>query len=123
MGATSSIQGLPDSLSREQCIAIVGEELFEPELFNRISNEEETPGTISKGSFAKICSRTDVFLTHDWGKELGQDNHARVSIINTALQERGLRTWFDGEQMSGNIKKKMASGIDSAQCVLVFITR
>lgn len=36
----------------------------------------------------------------DWGKDDGVDNHARVSQINAALQARGLKTWFDEEQVT-----------------------
>lgn len=31
--------------------------------------------------------KTDVFLTHDWGKdELGRDNHSRVAAVNDGLK-------------------------------------
>jgi len=46
------------------------------------------------------------FLTHDWGNELGIDNHARVSKINNYLKSRSLKTWFNSDRMEGNIKKK-----------------
>ena len=61
----------------------------------------------------------DVFLTHDWGEdELGRDNHVRVSKINTALQSRGIKTWFDAEAMRENVQQKMIDGIDKTVCVL-----
>ena len=66
---------------------------------------------------------TDVFLAHDWGvDEQGRSNHARVSRINDALQRRGITTWFDDEQMDGQIIQKMSTGIDNAAVVLVFVT-
>lgn len=119
MGGGASIQDLPDTLSEEQCKAIAGQG-FDEGLFQALSSD----GCISKTKFLQaLKKRTDVFLTHDWGKELGMDNHARVAIINKGLKERGLVTWFDEEQMQGNIKKQMVSGIDNAQCVVVFITK
>ena len=43
--------------------------------------------------------KTDVFLTHDWGKdELGRGNHERVAVVNTALKELGYTTWFDSDR-------------------------
>ena len=66
---------------------------------------------------------TDAFLTHDWGQELGQDNHLRVSIVNDALKARHFLTWFDTELMEGDIRVAMANGIDRSECVIVFITR
>lgn len=64
-----------------------------------------------------------AFLTHDWGTdELGRDNHRRVSTINEALKAVGLKTWFDEEQMQGNIEDAMAGGIEKSACVCVFVT-
>eukprot|EP01040_Poterioochromonas_malhamensis_P010319 gene10319-11224_t len=66
---------------------------------------------------------TDVFLTHDWGEdEIGRSNHVRVSKVNKFLQSRGLKTWFDEERMTGNIRDKMAEGIENTKLILVFIT-
>jgi len=70
-----------------------------------------------------VENKTDVFLTHAWGKELGMDNHVRVAEVNRRLQARGLTTWFDSEQLEGNVKKQTALGIDNAQCVVAFITK
>lgn len=66
---------------------------------------------------------TDVFLTHDWGEdELGRSNHVRVSKVNKFLQSFGLKTWFDEERMTGNIRDKMAEGIENTKLIIVFIT-
>lgn len=111
---------LPDVLTLEQVQAICGASFNENE-FNNIAEGQDY---ISKEDFlSALYNKTDVFLTHDWGKELGMDNHARVGEINRRLQARGLTTWFDSEQMSGNVKKQMALGIDNAQCVIAFITK
>jgi ribosomal protein L40E len=70
-----------------------------------------------------IVYKTDVFLTHDWGEdELKRSNHERVSRVNKALQQKGLRTWFDEERMNGNIRDKMAEGIEETKIVVAFIT-
>lgn len=64
------------------------------------------------------------FLSHDWGiDELGRNNHARVQQINEQLQAAGLSTWFDSEQMAGDIHAAMTDGIDQSATVLVFITQ
>jgi WD40 repeat protein len=79
---------------------------------------------ISREKFLGFAEEVyDVFLTHDWNPdELGRNNHERVSKMNTALQERGFKTWFDEEHMEGKIKEKMIDGIDRSVCVVVFIT-
>lgn len=118
MGSAASATALPDFLSAEECANITGE-YFDIDLFKSYQNEDKK---IPKRTFLKLIARTDVFLTHDWGVVNGVDNHARVSKINAALQAKGLTTWFDSEQMEGNIKQKMTSGIDNAQCIIVFIT-
>ena len=68
--------------------------------------------------------KTDVFLTHDWGKdELGRSNHDRVAVVNEALKELGYKTWFDSDRMTGDILNQMASGIDNTKVILVFVTQ
>lgn len=121
MGAAASVieEKMPDEFSEAMCKELTGK-CFDERLFHC----NATNAVISKSRLAQIVAdRTDCFLTHDWGKELGQDNHARVALINAALQKRGMKTWFDAEQMQGNIKKQMISGIDNSQCIVVFITQ
>lgn len=65
--------------------------------------------------------KTNCFLSHNWGEN--KINHMKVSIINKALEKRGLSTWFDENEMEGNIRYKMAEGIDNTNCVIVFITK
>ena len=79
-------------------------------------------GNISISDLQNIfSSKTDVFLTHDWG--MGQFNHKRVAKVNAALKQRGITTWFDDEQMEGDIKSKMCTGIDHSRVIIVFITK
>jgi len=69
-------------------------------------------------------AKYDCFLTHDWGTdEMDRDNHERVSRCNAMLKEAGISTWFDEESLHGDINAKMAEGIESSACVIVFITR
>jgi len=97
-GASVDLGSLPDIISEHQCREIAGSS-FDEGLFHAM----ESSGSITKQKFAEaVARRTDCFLTHDWGRELGMDNHARVGVMNKALQSRGLTTWFDEEQMQGN---------------------
>lgn len=62
--------------------------------------------------------------SHDWGTdELGRVNHDRVSEINKALQRAGLTTWFDDEQLFGDVNKQMADGIDNSKMIICFVTK
>ena len=71
-----------------------------------------------------MATGTDVFLSHNWGSdESGRDNHQRVSLINKELLQRGYKTWFDEDKMTGNIDEKMAKGIEQTEGVIVFLTR
>jgi len=65
--------------------------------------------------------QSDCFLSHNWGENL--INHQRVHTINVELQKRGLKTWFDENKIDGNIRYKMAEGIDNTKCVVVFVTK
>ena len=97
MGGAVSV--IPDELSQPIVESIMGKN-FEQEFFDKLQRN----GTISKRVFAeRMKIRTDAFLTHDWG--VTGDNHRNVAKINASLQELGVTTWFDEEQLQGNIKK------------------
>ena len=65
----------------------------------------------------------DVFLSHNWGKDaLGRDNHARVARLHAKLQLSGVVSWFDENEMQGDIMRDMTSGIDQSAVVVVFVT-
>ena len=52
---------------------------------------------------------SNVFVSHNW--------------INKKLKEMGYKTWFDEKNIRGCIDEKMAQGIESAEGVIVFLTR
>ena len=59
---------------------------------------------------------TDFFLSHDWGKdEVGRSTHERVREVNKELQEAGFNTWFDEEQLAGDIMQQMCKGIEATK--------
>lgn len=117
MGAAGSVS---HSYTAQECQELYGD-LFCLDLFNEFKDSD---GKIRESVLHHVFShQTDVFLTHDWGCELGVDNHARVSKVNDALKNLGLKTWFDSDRMEGNIKKKMVSGINFSRCVIVFVTK
>ena len=71
-----------------------------------------------------MASVTDVFLSHNWGRdESFRNNHYRVSLINEELKKRGYKTWFDEDEMAGNIAERMSEGIEQAKAVIIFLTR
>jgi len=72
-------------------------------------------------STASTSIKTDCFLSHNWGDQ--NKNHHFVKRVNLELQKRGWKTWFDENQMDGNIRFRMAEGIDNTKCVVVFITK
>ena len=66
----------------------------------------------------------DIFFSYNWGiDESGRDNISRVSIINKGLKELGYKTYFDLEEIGGNIAEKLSIGIMQAKVILVFITQ
>uniref|UniRef100_A0A7S3PYN2 TIR domain-containing protein n=1 Tax=Chaetoceros debilis TaxID=122233 RepID=A0A7S3PYN2_9STRA len=66
----------------------------------------------------------DLFISHNWGMDtVNRDNHKRVARLNKALVAANLSTWFDENQLKGNINQSMASGIDNSRKVLVCITK
>eukprot|EP01031_Cornospumella_fuschlensis_P028943 gene28943-34932_t len=121
MGASASSLPLASiKLTEKECKTGL-RELFDPQVFEAYADSDNM---VSLEALLRAYNeKTDVFLTHDWGKELGVDNHERVARVNEALKQRGLKTWFDSEKMEGNVKKKMISGIENAFCIVVFITK
>lgn len=86
----------PAILTQAMCREIAGP-LFDEDLFHTLCYGEDR---VSKFTFlSALDDRTDVFLTHDWGTVNGVDNHARVAMVNKALQRKGLLTWFDQEKV------------------------
>jgi endonuclease YncB( thermonuclease family) len=79
------------------------------------------PNYINKTNSSNSLIQSDCFLTHNWGEK--NINHEKVKLVNNALKNRGLNTWFDENQLTGNIRFKMAEGIDNTKCAIVFITR
>lgn len=78
--------------------------------------------TSSAAAGPPTLSRTDVFLTHDWGQD--GSNHLRVADINRRLTAGAdaVTTWFDEERMQGDVREAMRNGIENADVVVVFLT-
>ncbi|XP_070547783.1 uncharacterized protein [Ptychodera flava] len=57
-----------------------------------------------------------VMLSYCWS-----DNQELIKKIKTALNKRGFQTWMDLDQMSGNINKAMAEGVEGAYAVLMCV--
>lgn len=71
-----------------------------------------------------MAAGTDVFLSHNWGKdESGRDNNYRLSLINKGLKELNYQTWFDKERMAGDVAEKMSKRIEKTKDTIIFITQ
>jgi len=69
-------------------------------------------------------SQYDAFLSHDWGTDThGRPNHDRVKTICEGLEERGLRVWFDANNMSDDVQRDMVEGIQNSKCLVAFVTQ
>ena len=88
-----------------------------PSINNFKKIEINRPNSNSSSSIIE----TDCFLSHNWGKN--NENHEKVKIINEFLCKKGIKTWFDEKTINGNIRFKMAEGIDNTKCFIVFITK
>jgi hypothetical protein len=86
-------------------------------IFPKIRDRPDS-GNISTTS---SLHQTDCFISHNWGQD--NKNHKAVSVINEAIRKRGFTTWFDENEIDGNIRFKMAEGIDNTSCIVVFITK
>ena len=65
-----------------------------------------------------------LFLSHAWARdELGRDNHQRVAQLLSALQRLGWSTWYDEDNIQGNMDASVADGIEGAAAMVVCLTR
>jgi len=64
-----------------------------------------------------------LFFSHTWRPDnLGRNTHKRVHTIVKKLRNNGWTTWFDEEDMGGNIDAAMAEGIENADAILICLT-
>ena len=67
--------------------------------------------------------KKQLFLSHTWRLDnLNRHTHQRVNSLAEGLRKYGWTTWFDEDDMIGNIDAAMAAGIDNCDCVLVCLT-
>jgi len=70
-----------------------------------------------------IKNQKQLFFSHTWKLDkLNRNTHYRVATLVRGLQKLGWGTWFDQDDMLGNIDAAMARGIDNCECVIVCIT-
>ena len=64
-----------------------------------------------------------LFISHTWAPdEEGRDTHLRASRLARAMRRRGWTTWFDGEDMRGDVDESMVMGIEHADAIIVCLT-
>lgn len=67
--------------------------------------------------------RKQLFFSHTWHCDnLGRDTHQRVHELVKKIRYKGWTTWFDEEDMGGNIDAAMAEGIDCADAVILCLS-
>ena len=70
-----------------------------------------------------LAGKKQLFFSHTWKRDkLDRDTHTRVYELARNLRKYGWTTWFDEEDMGGNIDAAMANGIDNADVILVCLT-
>ena len=66
----------------------------------------------------------DAFLTHTWQiDEENRNNHNRVKRIYQKLTDKGLKIWFDENEMNGDVITCMINGIDQSTVIVACLTQ
>ena len=69
-------------------------------------------------------SKFDAFLTHTWQiDEENRNNHNRVKRIYQKLTDKGLKIWFDENEMNGDVITCMINGIDQSTVIVACLTQ
>lgn len=67
--------------------------------------------------------KKQLFFSHTWRPDnLGRNTHERVYELVKSIRNYGWTTWFDEENMYGNIDAAMTEGIDNAEVVIICLT-
>jgi hypothetical protein len=77
--------------------------------------EEDSGGSCAASSDStQQAFLYDVFISHAWDKDdEGRDNNERAKRLNAGLQQFGVKTWFDEEQMQGDVMDRWIKESDS----------
>ena len=90
------------------------------------SSSTSTSRTLSTSSTRLFQTwKPRVYLSHTWATDTeGRDTHARMEKLHKALVcSSQVDSWFDNEQMQGDVTDTMCEGIDGCDIVIVCITR
>ena len=69
-------------------------------------------------------SKFDAFLTHTWQiDEENRNNHNRVKRIYQKLTDKGLKIWFDENEMNDDVITCMINGIDQSTVIVACLTQ
>lgn len=87
------------------------------------SYKSKETGLLSSKMVTELLNMTDVFLTHDWGADVGHSNHQRVSQVNDWLKAKGVTTWFDKDRLTGEVVDEITFAIENTKLAVVFVTK
>lgn len=67
-----------------------------------------------------VCSNSGE--GSDWGTDrLLRSTHGRVGQVSALLQAEGVQSWYDADQMTGDINRAMTDGIDRSRRALLHL--
>jgi len=87
------------------------------------SGEHEAPRVPLPAIGGNSPFKYHIFVSHNWGSEPEFKDHKRAERLNRRLQDKGFKTLFDSERMSGQIIDKITKGIEESAVFLACITR
>ena len=92
---------IPNSVGQGGCVSyhnyyceikpLLGDDY--PCVLRKMKQQIELTNNYADKENEETKKKTDCFLSHNWGDN--NLNHKKIATINSALQKRGLVTWFD----------------------------
>jgi hypothetical protein len=87
------------------------------------SNNHASRPIASISSLPPRRDKYDVFLSHNWGTNSdGVDNHNKISLLNSYLHSKGIVSWFDQQDIGGDVPLSISHGIDNSTLFIACLT-
>jgi len=123
----SGVSSLPAQIDKETFRHLVGGSVNDA-----VFDANSIAGIMTRDRLIELSNQRDAMLSHEWGfDDAGRDVGQIVRSVNMYLKSKGVVTHFDeneANERDGNSQDlgligRITEGVDTAKCVVCFITK